>query len=94
MKQLVDSYRESHLGNRLPAYDGRKSLYTAGPLPFTSKEFRINLLDEEEGAGGQRSSSYGFLVYFLIRNFQNNNIFPILQTRKGVQSRDQASCTC
>lgn len=55
MKQLVDLYRDSHLGRRLPAYDGRKSLYTAGPLPFISKEFRITLLDEEEGAGGQRS---------------------------------------
>uniref|UniRef100_A0A1J3K2H6 Protein argonaute 1 n=1 Tax=Noccaea caerulescens TaxID=107243 RepID=A0A1J3K2H6_NOCCA len=54
MKQLVDLYRDSHLGRRLPAYDGRKSLYTAGPLPFISKEFRITLLDEEEGAGGQR----------------------------------------
>ncbi|CAF2218688.1 hypothetical protein YC2023_093892 [Brassica napus] len=54
MKQLVDLYRESHLGRRLPAYDGRKSLYTAGPLPFVSKEFRILLHDEEEGAGGQR----------------------------------------
>lgn len=64
MKELVDSYRESHLGKRLPAYDGRKSLYTAGPLPFVSKEFRIKLLDEEEGAGGQRSISYMFLVNF------------------------------
>ncbi|ESQ30702.1 hypothetical protein EUTSA_v10011196mg [Eutrema salsugineum] len=54
MKQLVDLYRVSHLGKRLPAYDGRKSLYTAGPLPFVSKEFRITLLDEEEGPGGQR----------------------------------------
>ncbi|KAL1200730.1 Protein argonaute 1 [Cardamine amara subsp. amara] len=54
MKQLVELYRDSHLGRRLPAYDGRKSLYTAGPLPFVSKEFRITLLDEEEGAGGQR----------------------------------------
>lgn len=47
-------YRESHLGKRLPAYDGRKSLYTAGPLPFMSKEFRITLLDEDDGQGGQR----------------------------------------
>ncbi|XP_018492188.1 protein argonaute 1 [Raphanus sativus] len=54
MKQLVDLYKETHLGRRLPAYDGRKSLYTAGPLPFVSKEFRILLQDEEEGAGGQR----------------------------------------
>ncbi|KAI4374458.1 hypothetical protein MLD38_012451 [Melastoma candidum] len=54
MKKLVDLYKESLLGNRLPAYDGRKSLYTAGPLPFQSKEFRITLIGDEEGAGTQR----------------------------------------
>lgn len=54
MEQLVKLYRESHLGKRLPAYDGRKSLYTAGPLPFISKEFRITLLDEDDGSGGPR----------------------------------------
>lgn len=54
MKRLVDLYRESHLGNRLPAYDGRKSLYTAGPLPFSSKEFKIALMDDDDGSGGQR----------------------------------------
>lgn len=51
-------YRESHLGKRLPAYDGRKSLYTAGPLPFVSKEFRIVLIDEDDGTGGQRFIDY------------------------------------
>lgn len=54
MEQLVKLYRVSHLGDRLPAYDGRKSLYTAGPLPFISNEFRITLFDEEDGSGGQR----------------------------------------
>ncbi|CAI0380461.1 unnamed protein product [Linum tenue] len=54
MNQLVTLYRYSHLGERLPAYDGRKSLYTAGPLPFTSKEFHITLIDEDDGTGGQR----------------------------------------
>ncbi|CAI9113305.1 OLC1v1013879C1 [Oldenlandia corymbosa var. corymbosa] len=49
IKQLVQLYKESHLGKRLPAYDGRKSLYTAGPLPFVSKEFKITLIDEEDG---------------------------------------------
>ncbi|KAK4253121.1 hypothetical protein QN277_010937 [Acacia crassicarpa] len=34
VEQLVRLYRESHLGRRLPAYDGRKGLYFAGPLPF------------------------------------------------------------
>ncbi|XP_051123285.1 protein argonaute 1 [Andrographis paniculata] len=54
MEQLVKLYRESHLGKRLPAYDGRKSLYTAGPLPFTSKEFKITLSDVEDGPGSAR----------------------------------------
>ncbi|KAK8934712.1 Protein argonaute 1B [Platanthera zijinensis] len=54
MGQLVNNYRESHLGGRLPAYDGRKSLYTAGPLPFTSKEFQVTLVDEGDGTGAER----------------------------------------
>ncbi|KAF3682185.1 Pentatricopeptide repeat-containing protein, chloroplastic [Capsicum annuum] len=51
MEQLVKLYRESHLGKRLPAYDGRKSLYTAGPLPFIQKDFKITLLDDDDGPG-------------------------------------------
>ena len=62
MGKLVDLYKASHLGNRLPAYDGRKSLYTAGPLPFPSKEFKITLIDEDDGSGGQR---YRFNADFL-----------------------------
>lgn len=42
------------LGNLIPAYDGRKSLFTAGPLPFTSKVFVVNLVD---GNGGSSSGS-------------------------------------
>lgn len=65
MEQLVKLYRESHLGTRLPAYDGRKSLYTAGPLPFQSKEFQISLLDEDDGTPRPR---YGLLwTFFGIR---------------------------
>ncbi|KAL8124010.1 hypothetical protein AgCh_011858 [Apium graveolens] len=54
MGELVKLYRDSHLGKRLPAYDGRKSLYTAGPLPFISKEFKIILIDEDDGLGSAR----------------------------------------
>uniref|UniRef100_A0A1D1XWX4 Protein argonaute 1A n=1 Tax=Anthurium amnicola TaxID=1678845 RepID=A0A1D1XWX4_9ARAE len=54
MGQLVKLNKESLLGGRLPAYDGRKSLYTAGPLPFNSKEFSVTLVDEDDGAGGPR----------------------------------------
>ncbi|CAK9150489.1 unnamed protein product [Ilex paraguariensis] len=47
---LVDLYRESHLGRRRLAYDGRKSAYTAGPLPFNSKDFVVKLEDQDGGA--------------------------------------------
>lgn len=54
MEQLVKEHRESSLGSRLPAYDGRKSLYTAGPLPFQSREFQISLMDEDDGSNAPR----------------------------------------
>lgn len=63
MEQLVKLYRESHLSKRLPAYDGRKSLYTAGPLPFQSKEFKITLLDDDDGQPGQK---YVLTIFFIL----------------------------
>lgn len=65
MAQLVTLYQESHLGKRLPAYDGRKSLYTAGALPFVQKEFKITLIDDEEGAGGSRYIRCSFIELFV-----------------------------
>ncbi|XP_022767080.1 protein argonaute 1-like isoform X3 [Durio zibethinus] len=62
MEQLVKFYRESHLGKRLPAYDGCKSLYTAGPLPFVSKEFKITLIDDDDGSGMQREREFRVVI--------------------------------
>lgn len=62
MEELVRLHKVSYLGGRLPAYDGRKSLYTAGPLPFTSKEFHISLLEEDDGSGVERSVLDLFLL--------------------------------
>ncbi|KAG9456830.1 hypothetical protein H6P81_001338 [Aristolochia fimbriata] len=59
MRQLVDMYRESHLGRRQPVYDGRKSLYTAEKFPFESKEFSINLIDDD---GRTNRRERGFMV--------------------------------
>ncbi|MCO5593189.1 hypothetical protein L7F22_047196 [Adiantum nelumboides] len=68
MEQLVKLHRESSLGRRLPAYDGRKSLYTAGPLPFQSKEFLIPLLDEEDGSGKpRRERQFKVVIKFAAR---------------------------
>ncbi|GJY70357.1 argonaute 1-like protein [Tanacetum coccineum] len=68
MAQLVTLYRDSHLGKRLPAYDGRKSLHTAGPLPFVSKEFKITLLDEDDGSGRrERERDFKVVIKFASR---------------------------
>ncbi|KAI4963630.1 hypothetical protein ZWY2020_011271 [Hordeum vulgare] len=42
INQLIKLYKE-HLDGRLPVYDGRKSLYTAGALPFKNKVFVVKL---------------------------------------------------
>ncbi|XP_010490899.1 PREDICTED: protein argonaute 5-like [Camelina sativa] len=43
MKELVETFKDSDLGGKTPAYDGRKSMYTAGALPFESKDLDVNL---------------------------------------------------
>ncbi|KAL2533071.1 Protein argonaute 1 [Abeliophyllum distichum] len=83
MEQLVKLYRESHLGRRLPAYDGRKSLYTAGPLPFVSKEFRIILLDEEDGPGGARREREFKVVIKLAARADLHHLGMFLQGRQA-----------
>jgi hypothetical protein len=61
IKELLNLYKQSYLGGRLPAYDGRKSLYTAGPLPFTSQEFHITLFDDDDGGpASERSAAHIF----------------------------------
>uniref|UniRef100_A0A0D9WUD8 Piwi domain-containing protein n=1 Tax=Leersia perrieri TaxID=77586 RepID=A0A0D9WUD8_9ORYZ len=68
MEELVKLHKASYLGGRLPAYDGRKSLYTAGPLPFTSKEFRISLLEEDDGSSlERRQKTYKVVIKFAAR---------------------------
>lgn len=68
MAELVKLYKESELGMRLPAYDGRKSLYTAGEFPFSWKEFSVKLVDEDDGINGpKREREYKVVVKFVAR---------------------------
>ncbi|KAF8686896.1 hypothetical protein HU200_043403 [Digitaria exilis] len=68
MEELVKLHKMSYLGGRLPAYDGRKSLYTAGPLPFISKEFHVTLLEEDDGSGVERrEKTYKVVIKFAAR---------------------------
>ncbi|KAJ3672312.1 hypothetical protein LUZ60_007033 [Juncus effusus] len=54
IERLVKDHREAYLGGRLPVYDGRKSLYTAGALPFQSREFHVTWTEEDDGSGNER----------------------------------------
>ncbi|KAK6161499.1 hypothetical protein DH2020_004880 [Rehmannia glutinosa] len=66
--ELVKVYKESELGMKLPAYDGRKSLYTAGELPFAWKEFTIKLIDDEDNVNGpKRVREYKVVIKFVAR---------------------------
>uniref|UniRef100_A0ACD5XDA3 Uncharacterized protein n=1 Tax=Avena sativa TaxID=4498 RepID=A0ACD5XDA3_AVESA len=48
LSELIKVHGKTSLGGKLPAYDGRKSLYTAGSLPFESEEFTVTLVDPEK----------------------------------------------
>lgn len=68
MTELVKLYKESELGMRLPAYDGRKSLYTAGELPFVWKEFNVKLVEDEDGINGpKRVRDYKVVIKFVAK---------------------------
>ncbi|KAM0822177.1 hypothetical protein ACQ4PT_071667 [Festuca glaucescens] len=55
INELVRLHRQ-YLDGRLPVYDGRKSIYTAGALPFKNKEFVIKLVNANRG--NQREEEY------------------------------------
>uniref|UniRef100_A0A453NQK8 PAZ domain-containing protein n=1 Tax=Aegilops tauschii subsp. strangulata TaxID=200361 RepID=A0A453NQK8_AEGTS len=51
---------------RLPAYDGRSNLYTAGRLPFDAREFVIRLAVDDDGVSGAtaREKEYKVAIKF------------------------------
>ncbi|KAM3310431.1 hypothetical protein ACQJBY_031240 [Aegilops geniculata] len=59
INELVKLYKE-HLDGRLPVYDGRKSLYTAGALPFKNKVFVVKL--DNAAKGNKREEEYKVTV--------------------------------
>ncbi|GMH17535.1 hypothetical protein Nepgr_019376 [Nepenthes gracilis] len=83
MGQLVKLYRESHLRSRLPVYDGRKSLYTAGPLPFLKNEFRIALIDEDDGSGAPRRENEFRVVIKLAARVDLHPLEMLLQGKQA-----------
>ncbi|XP_038974733.1 protein argonaute MEL1-like isoform X2 [Phoenix dactylifera] len=64
ISELVTFYGESFPGGRKPAYDGRKSMYTAGPLPFSMEDFDIKLTDRDEHGNIRRERQFNVLIKF------------------------------
>lgn len=58
LNELVKLHKD-YLNGRLPVYDGRKGLFTAGPLPFKTKEFVLELTNPERANQG-----YGVVFCF------------------------------
>jgi hypothetical protein len=56
---------KAFLGGNLPAYDGRKSLYTPGSFPFESEKFTVTLVDPEK-----KDKKRSALIFSLV-NFYN-----------------------
>lgn len=53
VNELVKLHTQ-YLDGRLPVYDGRKGLFTAGPLPFKTKDFNLKLTNPERANQGEK----------------------------------------
>ncbi|KAG8043018.1 hypothetical protein GUJ93_ZPchr0092g38062 [Zizania palustris] len=53
IKELI-RLQQQYLDGRLPVYDGRKGMFTAGPLPFTNREFLVNIVNPQRGSKGEK----------------------------------------
>jgi len=47
-KKLRETFGEAECGGKQGAYDGEKSYFTSGSLPFNTKEFPV-FLDDRKG---------------------------------------------
>ncbi|KAM7267366.1 hypothetical protein ACFE04_009532 [Oxalis oulophora] len=57
IEQLGTQYGASHLGDLKVAYDGRNNIYTAGELPFQSRDFEVRLQDKAVNSQPAAASS-------------------------------------
>ncbi|KAM0874637.1 hypothetical protein ACQ4PT_037324 [Festuca glaucescens] len=76
INELVRLHRQ-YLDGRLPVYDGRKSIYTAGALPFQNKEFVIKLVNANRG--NQREEEYRVTI----KHASNLDLYNLQQFLAG-----------
>ncbi|BFG28423.1 hypothetical protein CerSpe_146970 [Prunus speciosa] len=85
INQLVLQYKNSDLGERTPAYDGMKNIYTAGPLPFDSKAFEVKLGERDcrDGSSGSKRKDRLFTV--ALKLVKEPNLNQLRQFLNGSQ---------
>ncbi|KAI5021622.1 hypothetical protein ZWY2020_058352 [Hordeum vulgare] len=81
LSELIKVHGKTSLGGKLPAYDGRKSLYTAGPLPFESEEFSVTLVDSEKKDKERAEREYKITIRIAGRT----DLYHLQQFLKGRQ---------
>ncbi|CAN0926255.1 Protein argonaute MEL1 [Linum grandiflorum] len=79
IEQLLEKNKDEFSG-RLPAYDGRKGLYTAGPLSFTTKDFIVKLRDK--GRAGSSSEREFDVAVKLAARVNLNHLQEFLMARR------------
>ncbi|CAI9100237.1 OLC1v1037192C2 [Oldenlandia corymbosa var. corymbosa] len=86
MKQLVKLHGDKELGKMLPVYDGRTALYTAGYLPFSSKDFTVSLMDIDECINTKKEQRYIVTIKFI----SQANMLPLHKLISGNQVETNA----
>ncbi|KAE8781810.1 Protein argonaute MEL1 [Hordeum vulgare] len=81
LSELIKVHDKTSLGSKLPAYDGRKSLYTAGSLPFESEEFSVTLVDAEKKDKERAEREYNITIRIVGRT----DMYHLQQFPKGRQ---------
>lgn len=88
MKHLVKLHGDSDLGKMLPVYDGRRALYTAGLLPFTSKDFTVTLAEDDDYSGVTKERRFTVTIKLVAQ--ANMHQYRGLLSAKRVNTNSQA----
>ncbi|XP_077252769.1 protein argonaute MEL1-like [Tasmannia lanceolata] len=88
ISQLLNDYGESHLAKRKPAFDGRKSMYTAGPLPFESKEFHVKKVDRDGRPGAARKEKEFKVIIKFAARADLHHLYQFLAGRQMDQPQE------
>ncbi|RLN07398.1 hypothetical protein C2845_PM11G24510 [Panicum miliaceum] len=74
LAELIKLYGKTSLGGKLAVYDGSTALYTAGPLPFESQKFVVQMAFTENKEKGSYLLPFQFIVWTLSSRSQYESL--------------------